>query len=212
MLTTLSYSCADEEAGHSHKTVFWSKPDFVKVMESFQLPKRFTQMIGKCHCLFAEFPPQTSGRQNGRYGRNIFPSMEYSFQPDPSRVHLQYHVSPRAVMVCGRILGPRGKHDIRIHALHGGSRTGIHIGHQTSPRRNATPRNASHAVADSDRGLGDEWHSHRRRRTHRNHPGYRKPNEARPARDQPCGRAESVPPIHRTAIEPSQHLSFFDRE
>jgi len=69
----LIYSCADEEADHNHKTVFWSKPDFVKVLESFQLPKRFTQMIGKCHCLFAEFPPKTLGGQN-RYGY-IFSTM-----------------------------------------------------------------------------------------------------------------------------------------
>jgi hypothetical protein len=64
-----SYSWVDEDTDYDNETVFWSKPDFLKIMESFQLPKRFTQMISRYHCLFAEFPPQKSAVEKDRYGR-----------------------------------------------------------------------------------------------------------------------------------------------
>jgi hypothetical protein len=51
------YSCVDSDRDCSDKTVLWSRSDFTKIVESFRLPKRFTQMMGRCHCLFAQSPP-----------------------------------------------------------------------------------------------------------------------------------------------------------
>ncbi|KAE9372926.1 hypothetical protein N431DRAFT_505193 [Stipitochalara longipes BDJ] len=50
------YSCIDTQLDCSDKTVFWTRSDFVKIMNSFRLPRRFTQMMARCHCIFAQSP------------------------------------------------------------------------------------------------------------------------------------------------------------
>ncbi|PMD16206.1 hypothetical protein NA56DRAFT_753304 [Hyaloscypha hepaticicola] len=70
----LIYSQVDSQMDCNDKTVFWSRSDFMKIMESFHLSKRFTQMLANCHCFFAESP--TDGEVSGaKYSSYIFSTM-----------------------------------------------------------------------------------------------------------------------------------------
>ncbi|KAI9869101.1 MAG: hypothetical protein M1813_002925 [Trichoglossum hirsutum] len=70
----LIYSWVDSESDDSDKTIFWSRSDFVKILESFRLPKRFTQMMGRCHCFFTQCMPDESNTQAERFSY-IFSTM-----------------------------------------------------------------------------------------------------------------------------------------
>ncbi|KAH6691097.1 hypothetical protein BKA61DRAFT_285199 [Leptodontidium sp. MPI-SDFR-AT-0119] len=54
----LIYSCIGPQLDCNDSTVFWSRSDFMKIVQSFRLPKRFTQAMARCHCFFAQSPPE----------------------------------------------------------------------------------------------------------------------------------------------------------
>ena len=70
----LIYSSVDDDTDCGDDMACWSQPDFIKIIASFKLPKRFTQMVARCHCIFAHFPPDMSFPENDRYGY-IFSTM-----------------------------------------------------------------------------------------------------------------------------------------
>jgi hypothetical protein len=63
---------ADSDDGNDDfavETIQWSQSDFGKILETFKLPKRFTQMIARCHCSFTQFLlAEADGKEKG-YGK-----------------------------------------------------------------------------------------------------------------------------------------------
>jgi hypothetical protein len=52
-LNVASLSFDTEDTDCSDETVYWSRDDFVKIVETFRLPKRFAQMIARCQSSFS---------------------------------------------------------------------------------------------------------------------------------------------------------------
>jgi hypothetical protein len=70
---SLSFSFVDPEITDcSWKTVFWLQSDLEKILQSLGLPKRYTQVLGGEHTVFACISPVDSGNNSGRFGKGVF--------------------------------------------------------------------------------------------------------------------------------------------
>src|ERR1700761_4268518 len=70
MLTILRHSYSLNDNG-TDKEVLWSKSDFLKIMDSFRLPKRFVQMIARSHCCFTEYYSGEDIEEPERYCKDV---------------------------------------------------------------------------------------------------------------------------------------------
>ena len=101
MLKGFRYSSINLDTSGDDKIVLWSRSDFVKIMKSFRLPKRFTQMIGACHCMFARCSAEQVGGEGERICRLkeelvAFPIWKFQKKPQliAHSLHFQHIIPP----------------------------------------------------------------------------------------------------------------------